>query len=52
MLSSLQQTKEAVRLTEEAHRTAKSSTTADNRSRGEFASGVTMMNRFAPAGKP
>ena len=52
MLISLQQTKEAVHLTEEANRTAKSPTTADNRSRGEFASGVTIMNRFAPAGKP
>ena len=52
MLISLQQTKEAVRLTEEANRTTKSPTTADNRSRGEFASGVTIVNRFAPSGKP
>ena len=52
MLISLQQTKEAVRLTEEANRIAKSPTTADNRSRGEFASGVTIVNRFAPSGKP
>ena len=52
MLISLQQTKEAVYLTEEANRAAKSPTTADNRSRGDFASGVTIMNRFAPAGKP
>jgi hypothetical protein len=52
MLISLQQTKEAVRLTEDANRTAKSHTTADNRSRGEFASRGTIRNRFAPAGKP
>jgi hypothetical protein len=52
MLLSLQQTKEAVRLTEDANRTAKSDTTADNRSRGEFASGGTIRNRLAPAGKP
>jgi hypothetical protein len=52
MLISLQQTKEAVRLTEEANRTVKSRTTADNRSRGEFASGVAIRSRFAPATKP
>lgn len=52
MLISLQQTKEAVRLTEDANRTAKSHTTADNRSRGEFASRGTIRNRFASAGKP
>ena len=52
MLISLQQTKEAVRLTEDANRTAKSHTTADNRSRAELASRGTIRNRFAPAGKP
>jgi hypothetical protein len=52
MLISLQQTKEALRLTEAAYRTAKSPTTAENCSRGEFPSEVTIMNRFAPTGKP
>jgi hypothetical protein len=52
MLISLEQTKEAVRMTEEANRTAKSPTTAANRSRAEFPSGATIMNRFARAGKP
>jgi hypothetical protein len=52
MLISLQQTKEAVRLTEDANRTARFHATADNRSRGELASRGTITNRFAPAGKP
>jgi hypothetical protein len=52
MLISLEQTKEAVRVTEEANRTAKSPTTAGNRPRAEFPSGATMMNRFARAWKP
>jgi hypothetical protein len=52
MLISLQQTKEAVRLVEDANRTAKSHTTADNRSRGALASRETIRNGSAPAGKP
>ncbi len=52
MLISLQQTKEAVRLTEAANRNAKSPTTADDRSRDVFGSDVTGLNHLAPAGKP
>jgi hypothetical protein len=52
MLISLQQTKEAVRLTEEADRAVNSPTTAHNGSQGTFASKVGVANSFAAAGKP
>ena len=52
MLVSLQQMKEAVRLTEDAERTANLPTTAHNGSRGTFASEVGIAKSFAPAGKP
>jgi hypothetical protein len=52
MLVSLQQMKEAVRLNEDAARTANLPTTAHNRSRGTFASEVGITKSFAPAGKP
>jgi hypothetical protein len=52
MLVSLQQTKEAVRLTEDAERAANLPTTAHNGSRGAFASEVGIAKSFAPAGKP
>ena len=52
MLVSLQQMKEAVRLTEDAARTANLPTTAHNGSRGAFASEVGIAGSFAPAGKP
>src|SRR5271157_361498 len=52
MLVSLQQTKEAVRLTEDAQRAANLPTTAHNGSRGAFASEVGIAKSFAPAGKP
>ena len=52
MLVSLQQMKEAVRLTEDAERTASLPTTANNGSRGTFASEVGIARSFAPAGKP
>lgn len=52
MLVSLQQMKEAVRLTEDAERTANLPTTAHNGSRGTFASEVGIAKSFAPAVKP
>jgi hypothetical protein len=52
MLISLQQMKEAVRLTEEAERAPSLPTTAHNDSRGTFASEVGIAKSFAPAGKP
>ena len=52
MLVSLQQMKEAVRLTEDAERAANLPTTAHNSSRGTSASEVGMVKTFAPAGKP
>ncbi len=52
MLVSLQQTKEAVRLTEDAERAANLPTTAHNGSRGTFASEVGIAKSFAPSGKP
>ena len=52
LLTSLQQTKEAVRLKEDTSRGAELPTSADDRSRGGFASEVTVIDRFAPAGKP
>jgi len=52
MLISLQQMKEAVRLTEDAGRPANLPTTAHNGSRGTFASEVGITKSFAPAGKP
>src|SRR5271166_1507378 len=48
MLISLQQMEEAVRSTVAANRKAKSSTVADNRSRGVAASEVRIANRLAP----
>ncbi len=52
MLVSLHQMKEAVRLTEDAERTANLPTTAHNGSRGTFASAVGLVKSFAPAAKP
>ena len=52
MLVSLQQMKEAVRLTEDAGRTANLPTTAHSGSQGTFASQVGIVKSFAPAGKP
>ena len=52
MLVSLQQMKEAVRLTEDAERTGKLPTTAHNGSRSALASEVGTDKGFAPAGKP
>ncbi len=52
MLVSLQQMKEAVRLTEDAERTAKLPTAAHNGSRGTFASEVGIAKSFAAAVKP
>ena len=52
MLVSLQQMKEAVRLTEDAERAPNLPTTARNGSRGAFASEVGIVKSFAPAGKP
>ena len=52
MLVSLQQMKEAVRLTEDAERAASLPTTAHNGSRGTFASELGIVKGFAPAGKP
>ena len=52
MLVALQQMKEAVRLTEDAARTANLPTTAHNGSRGTFTSEVGIARSFAPAGKP
>jgi hypothetical protein len=52
MLVSLQQMKEAVRLTEDAERAANLRTTAHNGSRGAFASEVGIAKSFAPARKP
>jgi len=52
MLVSLQQMKEAVRLTEDAERTGKLPTTAHNGSRSTFASEVGTAKSFAAVGKP
>ncbi len=52
MLISLQQMKEAVRLTEDAGRTANLPTTAHNGARGTFAAEVGIVKSFAPTGKP
>jgi hypothetical protein len=52
MAASLQQMKQAVRLTEDAERAANLPTTAHNGSRGTFASEVGIVKGFAPAGKP
>jgi len=52
MLLSLQETKDAVRLTEAANRNMKSPTTADSRSRSTSASETDMTKGFAPAAKP
>ena len=52
MLVSLQQMKEAVRLTEDAERAAKLPTTAHNGSRGTIPSEIGIVKSFAPAGKP
>ena len=52
MLVSLQQMKEAVRLTEDAERTANLPTTAHNGPRGTLASEVGIDKSFTPAGKP
>lgn len=52
MLVSLQQMKEAVRLTEDAERAPNLPTTARNGSRDAFASEVGIVKSFAPAGKP
>ena len=52
MLVSLQQMKEAVRLSEDAERATNLPTTAHNGSRGTFASEVGIVKSFAPAGKP
>lgn len=52
MVVSLQQMKEAVRLTEDADRAANLPATAHNGSRGTFASAVGIVKSFAAAGKP
>jgi hypothetical protein len=52
MLVSLQQMKEAVRLTEDAERAADLPATAHNGSRGTFASEAGIVKSFDPAGKP
>ncbi len=52
MLVSLQQMKEAVRLTEDAERAANLPTTGHNSSRGTSASEVGIVETLAPAGKP
>ncbi len=52
MLVSLQQMKEAVRLTENAEQAANLPTTAHNGSQGPFASEVGIAKNFAPAAKP
>jgi hypothetical protein len=52
MLVSLQQMKEAVRLTENAERAAKLPTTAHNGSRDTLASQAGIAKSFAPTGKP
>ena len=52
MLVSLQQMKEAVRLTENAERAAKLPTTAHNGSRDTLAAGAGTAKSLAPAGKP
>ncbi len=52
MVVSLQQMKEAVRLTEDGERAAYLPTSAHNESRGTFASEVGITKSFAPAGKP
>jgi len=52
MVVCLQQTKEAVRLSEAANRNTKLPTTADNRSQSPFRSKVSITDRSAPAAKP
>jgi len=52
MVVSLEQTREAVRLSEAANRNPKLPTTADNRSRSAFVSKVSITDRFVQAGKP
>jgi len=52
MVVSLQQTREAVHLSEAANRNPKLPTTADSRSRSTFVSKVSITDRFPPAGKP
>jgi hypothetical protein len=52
MLVSLQQMKEAVRMTEDAKRTANLPTTAHSGSGGTLASEAGIAGSFAPAGKP
>ena len=52
MLVSLQQTKDAVRLTEVTNRVSKLSTNADNRSRGASVSEGGIAKGFAPSAKP
>jgi len=52
MLISLQETRDAVHLTEASNRNAKSSTTADYRSRGAFASEGGIGKGFDSVGKP
>ncbi len=52
MVVSLQQMKEAVRLTEDAERVANLPATTHNSSRDPFASEVGIAKSFAPAGKP
>ena len=52
MLISLQETRDAVHLTEASNRNAKSSTTADDRSRGAFASEGGIAKGFDSVGKP
>ena len=52
MLVCLQQTKEAVRLSEAANRNTKLPATAEKGSQSAFVSKVSTTDRFAPAGKP
>ena len=52
MLVSLQQTKDAVRLTEATNRVSKQSTNADNRSRDAFVREGGIAKGFAPSEKP
>ena len=52
MLISLQETRDAVHLTEASNRNTKSSTTADDRSRGAFASEGGIAKGFDSVGKP
>lgn len=52
MLISLQQTKDAVRMKEDANRHSQSPTATDNHSRGAVAPGTTFTNSFDAAAKP